>query len=334
MIHTEYIDSKNDDLYARHFCILASKLWKGWFFQRNFLVLPNMHTCPNFSVVIPDLPILHDRSFQQKISQKTYPQEVNDIVLDDVIDLDSKWICEPKFKNTDQLVNQIVSSFFSFFLNPYANIYVRMGTIHFGTRSSFYSTRLGDDLHIQLLIRSDSNLAQLAFALVSILVVDQTNAAYEDEKELWIKRQNISEFILKHSTITQYVDTNQYDLTSTKMYSNSRYSHNLVQKCHQYVSSLGITLSRNKRLPDWNYLESVLSMHEFKLLKAMYRHKNSIISFDQLSQVLYQENFEEKFSLQYLAKLIQNIRHELDKIGYHNIIFTKRKKGYGWFEGV
>jgi len=64
-------------------------------------------------------------------------------------------------------------------------------------------------------------------------------------------------------------------------------------------------------------------------LGALIRNAGQIVSFDDMADIIWKDNSDQKFSLEAIAKIIQNIRIKIRTLGIiKEIIFTKRGSGY------
>lgn len=67
-----------------------------------------------------------------------------------------------------------------------------------------------------------------------------------------------------------------------------------------------------------------LTKNETEIFNLLLRNKNKLVSFDEISQWLWKENIEEKYSEYAITKLIERLRKKLPK----NLIHSQRGIGY------
>ena len=65
------------------------------------------------------------------------------------------------------------------------------------------------------------------------------------------------------------------------------------------------------------------------VLKLIIKNKDKVVTFDEIAKNIWQEQVDDKFSLESLAKIIQNLRNKIRNKGIKKeVIFTKRGRGY------
>lgn len=65
------------------------------------------------------------------------------------------------------------------------------------------------------------------------------------------------------------------------------------------------------------------------VLKLIIKNKDKVVTFDEIAENIWQEQVDDKFSLESLAKIIQNLRNKIRNQGVKKeVIFTKRGNGY------
>ncbi len=97
----------------------------------------------------------------------------------------------------------------------------------------------------------------------------------------------------------------------------------LAKKSNEYLESLGF--GEKIKIPKLNNLTG----QEEDVLNLLQANQGSIVSFDEVANVLWKDNIDDKFSLEAMAKVVQNVRKKIKATGINKeVIFTKRGSGY------
>ncbi len=100
-------------------------------------------------------------------------------------------------------------------------------------------------------------------------------------------------------------------------------SMELAKKSEKYLEKLGF--SNKIQLPKLKNL----TRQEEDVLNLLQENNGNIVSFDKMAEVLWRENSDDKFSLEAMAKVIENVRRKIKDTGINKeLIFTKRGSGY------
>lgn len=76
-----------------------------------------------------------------------------------------------------------------------------------------------------------------------------------------------------------------------------------------------------------------ISLQEYHLLNAFIKKKDCVLSRDQIAQVLWGKDFEEKYSDWAIDQVISQLRNKLDKLDVSSSkLQTIRNRGYRWVE--
>ena len=127
-------------------------------------------------------------------------------------------------------------------------------------------------------------------------------------------------FIFEHTIFKKYYPTYQNIL-------KDNYSENLelLTKSNKYLEKLGFKAKSIQIDPN----SKVFSIQESKLITKLTQNKNTVVTFDEVADCLWGEQSDEKFSLESMAKVIENIRRKIREQGINKeVIFTKRGRGY------
>jgi len=105
----------------------------------------------------------------------------------------------------------------------------------------------------------------------------------------------------------------------------SKQSIELEKVSKRYLEKLGFKQEEIKI----NINNPIFTKQEKDVLGALIRNAGQIVSFDDMADIIWKDNSDQKFSLEAMAKVIQNIRIKIRTSGTNKeVIFTKRGSGY------
>ena len=103
------------------------------------------------------------------------------------------------------------------------------------------------------------------------------------------------------------------------------FSKDTITKSNKYLVKLGFPQKEIKI----NLENIIFSKQEKDLLTALIKNKGKILDFDQVANIIWKDKADDKFSLEAMAKLVENLRRKIKTLGINKeVIFTKRGKGY------
>lgn len=103
----------------------------------------------------------------------------------------------------------------------------------------------------------------------------------------------------------------------------SQESLELAKQSVEYLEKLGF--SKKIKIP----VLTNLTKQEEDILNLLQQNKGSIVSFDEIANTLWKNKVDDKFSLEAMAKVIENLRKKIKEVGINKeLIFTKRGSGY------
>ena len=334
------INLSTDDHHLRvYYACLAYQAHNSFYQNRNFLVLPRLILGLFNSAIIPrtnwlinysshpyQLNFLECDLFTPHLSQATYNS----------ISIKPTWrslnqIANYQFTQFKRISPQVINFFIqNFIFTSIKNLDLTLLPVNIGTKGSFFSHYTHQHLQLLITVRSDVPLVFAVDTLISLLVSDLLNRQYEQPTDLWKIREEIGEFILYHSHLSKLVNLTEHQKTLTSLYTNQSHQLKYFQLSQKYLNEIHAP-SYSSIIIDQEKLKTILSPSEFLICQHLINHSHKIITYDQLSQILYGQNWHDKFSLQYLAKTVENIRKKLSSQGYQPHILTQRNIGYGWF---
>lgn len=162
--------------------------------------------------------------------------------------------------------------------------------------------------------RYDRNLLGL-YKLIITALTHYFTYGYEDnlesKTEIWeekqVKSKEIEEKILaktKSKSMIKVLDT--------------EFAGRLAEESNIYLEKLKVNSKQIINKPD------SLTKKENIVFNLLLRNKNKLVSFEEISEWLWKENLEEKYSEYAITKLIERLKKKLPK----NIIHSQRGVGY------
>lgn len=284
----------NSEKQANYVCFLAKNISRTLYQNGGFLVLPNSENHKNV-VYFPSLS--YSINFWNKI-KKTKSIDLSDkfptVCTKEVL----RKLKNIKYQNTKINFKEII--------NKYKNDLKNVSKIEilitpYGTTGSYY-VKNRDIFITQRHTSTDKNFEKTL--LLSIIKLKNKDRA-EVGTINWIKRNSIVKYLLnikKNSNPKKYIDENKI-----------------------YLNKLGFPTEKIS----FSKIIKTLTTQEEKVLKTLRTANTEIVSFDEMADILWGEKVDEKYSLEAISKVIQNLRDKIRLSGIHkNIIHTVRKKGY------
>jgi len=210
-------------LLIRHYLYLFTRTANGWYTERGFHILPKLVPKLINSVVLPETPILEDKKLKSLLVKLPHAVEYQD--------LDPFW---PRLKLPDKFINQwtynftakqkakichlstqVIKFYSGFFPLAYSKITITVLPILFGTKTTFYYETKNDELRMVLTMRKGVEEVYPYFvkALLGNLVVKNTESKMEDRIETWRAREEIVEYLMRHSKIADLANLAKYTST-------------------------------------------------------------------------------------------------------------------------
>lgn len=330
MPKVEFIDKLEKQ--AEYLCFLAKAIQKGEFQNLGFLVLPYPVPRNRLSVYFPDLP--HSSCFWRLISKcqsedlgKPFPQ---DCLKEVASYLKSSELGEQRLDKDRQIMaawRQKEEGFFALTEKFLASnrITSRLSAIEFlltdfGTCGSFYPLKENGELKIVATFRRDFPVSEIGRTLLLAFYRLQTKRRAIVGPS-WQQRKAAVDYLVEKTIFSQLFPKHRV----AKGNLDAQIAPKLVAESQAFLSRLGFPPT-TKIKPAFL---SDLPLQERKVLELLLGNRGSLVSYDQIAQMIWGNQAEEKFSLWSMAKLIQNLRRKLQERGiYKNLIITARKQGY------
>lgn len=303
---------------AEHISFLAKSICEGYFEKAGLLVLPKpVGSC----VFFPNLN--YSKSFWREIKlckNRDFGYPFPDKAVNEVKEKLSK--IKIKTKNPDiKKWKEIEKTFFKLFKELIGNEDILKKTSQiqvlytkFGTEGSFFPTCKEWKYSIFCTLREDLPLETLVKTLLLAYykILKRENAETGTNK--WFLRQSTVDFLLKKTA---------FNKISPKLIKapNSR-QH---KESEAYLKLLGFPKTEIKL----NINNKIFTKQEQLLLSRLIQNSGEIVTFDQVADTIWSTEADTKFSLESMAKIVENIRKKIREQGInHELIHTSRGRGY------
>lgn len=318
-----------DELGCSHICFLAKGISMEEYQCNGFCVLPYLSKKNPKSVFFPDLP--YSKSFWKYIQNNpnknlcdTFPKmavnevksllKVNSTNLKKLEEIKKEWLKIEKDFFTD------LYKFLDFEKELSKVSEINILLTPYGTRGSFNPPRVGDKFKLFVTSRIDMGAGNIAMLILQNLFIIKTRLGGEINTNEYLRRMASTAFLFKHTYFKKYYKDFE-DLLDTSY----DYNEKELNDSTAFLTKLGFPLKEIViDLIDRNFTKQ-----ELNVLKLLIKNKNKVVTFDEIAENIWQEQVDDKFSLESLAKIIQNLRNKIRNQGIKKeVIFTKRGKGY------
>lgn len=308
-----------------------SRIQNGFYGSKNFYLTHTITNQDN-TIVVPNITILPNILKNSELSnvpnaipknnpylKKLRPKILSHFTTPE-IDVSSY---EENWKKIDHKFNEIIDKLFAV-----TDFNVDVYLTSTGSISTFYFERNSKD--ITIFLRTDGTNGNIAYAIISSLLSLQYNFNENNPNNIftWNQLQYMIKTILETPMLRSLLDfdfepVDTMRLPSTKIITNSNRIYNWLGYKQELPFEINTTVFYK------NEIIRNLSKNEHILLAKFLENKNEVLSYDEIANIIWGENFQEHFSLQAITKVIQRIRQGLQKNGLDkNIIFNERDKGY------
>lgn len=258
--------------------------------------------------------------------QKTFSRIFADIEILDktqVFELESRW------KSVEKPFVQLIDVIFPD--NILKNIVII--PTKYGTMGSYHAEK--DKLFI--VVRIDQTAEYITSLIVraivqySILQIEPEHGNYTRNNETWNKKEKFTDSLILYTGLKKLCP----DYRSTlKMLENHEIDTTLVKISNGNYQKIGFPVTKALKL---NGL--IIKIHDEKLegltktqngiLLYFLQNESEIVKIKKIAEIMWGEDYYEKYSLSAMAKMIHQLRQKLKSAGLQKeVIFTKRGKGY------
>ena len=318
----------------------SRQIVNGFFKINNFLVLPQAPLKSSANIVIfPKLNYKKIRRFWSRAAQIDIYKEpivIEPRLKESVVELlEEVGIEKPKYQKVkslwQQAETQVIKSIYQ--VLPDKKDSIKKITIKpscFDTTCSF--SRMSKNGEITIYLRQDQGIHTITEAIITSIT---RNDIYDKLEGTWNESEIITDYLVTQTAISKVLMKfeSQKEYTPTLKGVRAKDVGHLSSVSEEYLKELEIPsfsnpFSLNGLVPEINKkpIEN-LSLKERMMMYTLIKNKNSIVTFDQIADILF--NTYEKYSLFAISKAMQRLR---DKIEQNEIsgsfIQTVRGKGY------
>lgn len=266
----------------------------GFFKESSYCVLPYF-TNHNKAVYFPNLN--YSENFWNKIKKTKYVDLVDQFPKSCVNEVLSKLDTFPN-SEVDLDYNKLTKKY-----NKYTREVNEIEILEtkFGTVGSYYAK----NEKIYMTQKSGNESKNFEKTLILAIMKHKNKDVGELGSLVWHKRIAVAEYFL--GKLKDYVPQ-KYKVDSKK-----------------YLQKLGFDI----KIDMSKINTKKFTVQEENVFNTLYRHRGEVVSFDTLANVLWEDKADEKYSLEAMAKVIENLRKKIINQGINKeIIVTKRGKGY------
>jgi hypothetical protein len=328
-----FITENTGNMASRYLCFLAKSISLKLYQNSEYYVLPKLVTKNSRCVYFPDFA--YSKNFWKSIklnNNKNFCAKFSSGALKEA----SRFLASMPFEDSDNSAIKIKRDWAKIEPDFWANVFkfldfasqiakidkIEVLLTPFGTPGSFYSSKVGKKFHIQATCRLDSPAGNIAFILLQCLYVIKESWGGEIADEEFARRMEIVNFLFSETVFFKFYPGYK-DINKTSF---APHQDDIIRS-QKYLEKLGFPA--NNLTIDSN--AGSFTSQEKSLLKYMQKCPGKVVSFDKISQILWGDESYDKYSPQAMAKIIENIRRKIKKLGIkRRVIFTKRGKGY-WF---
>jgi len=226
-------------------------------------------------------------------------------------------ILVPAIKKTKLLIPLLANSNFNITVKP----------SNFGVYLSFDKIEYDKDINnidISITLRNDQDPQYILEGLASS-ISRQLVELYSN----WRETEAVSDFFTKYVFgFSEFKGT---------LEAVNKIDYKLLNKSVDYLLSINAptglpleyNLARNLITFYGKDITPILSPYEFRVLKVLIINRNKTVTFDQISDYIYKENVDLKFTLWGITKTIQRVRDKLEELGVPRSVI-QNVKGEGF----
>lgn len=311
----------------------AHNIQNYFYAKRGFMVLPKLVKGDSSVVYVPSLS--HETLsllFQESHDIKSSIPDKNNSAVKSIM----KEI-RINQKQLEQFQTATEEPFLAALSDPYLNslcLEAGITTIEvrptgYGTICTAFSSTYGkhDANRCVIYIRFDAKIGNIVEALLSDML--HKKYLYSDIYS-WFELEAITDHY-----ISDVLKLSHNNFSPTLSHVRRNQQGVLRQQSNSYLEQLGypngrifksdgesITLINSQHL-------SSLSPDQKNVLIHLIKNRNTVVSFDTIAQIMWKDEWYERYSQEAIAKLIQRIRDKISQAGIHaGVIQSVKKQGY------
>ena len=319
------------DFEAKYICFLAKNISLGQYQDNGFLVLPHLERGNSKAIHFPDLG--YSKDFWKAInvnSNNDLSANYSQKAIGEVKNALSKYKKEKFYSETLAVTNDWARMEQEFFNDVEKFLHfekaldkvekINILITSFGTRGSFNPPRVGNKFNLNVTSRVDYPAGNIALSILQNLYIIDTGIGGEIGDKKYLKRMSAISFLMTLTIFNKYY-LNFTDLTKPRFTTNQ----DLVTQSDKYLAKLGF----NKKNINMTLDGKELTVQENSVYKLLLKNAGEYLSFDEIADALWGGGSDDKYSLEAMAKVIENLRRKIGESGINKeLIFTKRGRGY------
>ncbi len=325
------ITDNTGDYEVQYICFLAKGISLGEYQNNGFTVLPTLDSKNPKSVYFPDLG--YSSKFWRSIisnPNKNLSYLFPKPAINEVKEKLSRYKVGKHEKDIEKIKKEWEKTEGNFFKD--VNIFLHFEkslakideiniliTPH-GTIGSFNPPRIGNKFKLFVTSRVDMPVGNIASGILQNLFIIENNIGGEIGEDKYIKRMSAIAFLFENTLFKKY-----YPDYKNLLKNDFNCDVKTINKSNEYLEKLGFKQEEIKI----NINNPIFTKQEKDVLGALIRNTGQIVSFDGMADIIWKDKSDQKFSLEAIAKIIQNIRIKIRTLGINKeVIFTKRGSGY------
>lgn len=195
----------------------------------------------------------------------------------------------------------------------------------FGSLSSYGHLNDEKNQKLRVYLREDFCISQIAEVIITALF----RSALNDKGFTWETQEGITDFLMQNTVLNKLFPNYKPTLESLVV--------DLVKKSEsvRYLNEIGVPNQFNLEIKSgdlWYANESVeknFTKAQAAILKLMMNRRGEILSFDDLSDMIWEQKSTDKYSIWAINKHMQRLKDKLGELQIYNIsIELVRGRGY------
>ena len=321
-----------EDKYSiKVFQEVAQKIENGFQQERRFYILP--HLPEKFRDRVVYFPYIESyikniRRFNELKNFENIPDEVQKDISQSYEPY--KLSYNQKFVNLTNQSKSVLRAFEIFCSKNGLNhkVTIQVYPVFVGSLGHYDMT----DSTIFIHPRFDRNITEIFGLILTVLIHLKVIPAKDKIKwdktyeEKWWEKQEITQQLFKSKEFEKIFE----NIKDTIDILEDNTAGDLAIESIKYLNKLNFPIK-----PFIKNAEQIqtLTKHEKEILELFLANRASIVNYNQIAEIMWKENTEEKFSLYAISKIIERIRNKIQNSGIKpNLIHSQRGVGYVLFD--
>lgn len=306
----------------------------GWQLQQHFYQSKGFHLLPYplekaAVVYLPDLPSIHQPEFWQRAKGFSAVQNWPEISFPESLlnELPKSYLDYSHiFKEWQKVEYTFWEKVRGIFPNIFSDVEeIEILPTQYGSVSTALSTLFSTNDKITVFIRGDADISHIFEAML----IDRFRKKEPMKSLNWEEQESTMDFIISQTSFASLFPGYRNTLASLRKKQRAKIAHD----SQDYLASLGVLKGGTFHIHEDRIFSNGtplhLSLHETAVLKHLIQNKNTLISFDSIADVLWQNTAYENFSLEAITKCVERLRKKILKHGiFSEVIQTQKGQGY------